>query len=88
MLFTHHSSRRYHMRLVCESRPLEKFIEARVCGELASSAVIVPDREDKGEGVYIVRFSMYLPHAIALRASLTPGTLALDDRVFRLFQHT
>ena len=30
---------------------------------------------------------MYLPHAIALRASLTPGTLALDDPVFRLFQH-
>ena len=30
---------------------------------------------------------MYLPHAIALRALLTPGTLALDDPVFRLFQH-
>ena len=31
---------------------------------------------------------MYLPPAIALRASLTPGpTLALDDRVYRLFQH-
>ena len=29
---------------------------------------------------------MYLPHAIALWASLAPGTLALDDRVFRLFQ--
>ena len=61
-------------------------IEAHVCGELASSAVIVPGRKDKGTGVYIVRFFMYLPHAIALRASLTPGTLALDDPVFRLFQ--
>ena len=61
-------------------------IEARVCGELASSAAIVPDQEDKGEGVYILRFSMYSPHAIALHASLTPGTLALDDCVFRLFQ--
>ena len=61
-------------------------IEACVCGELASSATIVPDREDKGEGVYILGFSMYLPHAIALQASLTPGTLALDDRIFRLFQ--
>ena len=30
---------------------------------------------------------MYLPHAIALRASLAaPGTLALDDHVYRLFQ--
>ena len=63
------------------------FIEARVRGELASSAAIVPDREDKGEGVYILRFSMYLPHAIALRASLVPGTLVLDDPIFRLFQH-
>ena len=55
-------------------------IEARVHGELASSAAIVPGREDKGKGVYIRRFSMYLPHAIALRASLAPGTLAFDDR--------
>ena len=33
------------------------------------------------EGAYIYyEFSMYLPHAIALRASLAPGTLAFDDR--------
>ena len=53
------------------------YIEARIRGELASSAAIVPGREDKGKGVYIRRFFMYLPHAIALRASLAPGTLAL-----------
>ena len=63
----------------CYSAP--GIIEAHVCGELASSAVIVPGRKDKGTGVYIVRFFMYLPHAIALRASLAPGTLAFDDPV-------
>ena len=63
-------------------------VEARDRGELASSAAIVPGRKDKGEGVYSVRFSMYLPHAIALRASLAPGTLAFNDRVYHLFQHS
>ena len=48
---------------------------------------MVPDREDKGEGVYIQGIFVYIPHAIALRASFAPGTLALDDRVYRLFQH-
>ena len=57
----------------------ERSVEARDRGELASSAAIVPGRKDKGEGVYRVPSSMYLPHAIALRASLAPGTLALDD---------
>ena len=33
-----------------------------------------------------MRFSMYLHHVIALWALLAPGTLALDDPVFRLFQ--
>ena len=30
---------------------------------------------------------MYLPHAIALRASLAPGTLAFNNRIYHLLQH-
>ena len=48
--------------------------------ELVSSAVIVPGQRDKA-GIYIYQFSMYLPHAVALRASLT-----LDDRIYHLYQ--
>ena len=62
-------------------------IEARVRGELASSAAIVPGREDKGKGVYILRvFDVFTsrdcPSGIAR---------ARDTRVrrslYRLFQH-
>lgn len=30
---------------------------------------------------------MYLPHAIALQALLTPGTLVHDNCIYHLFQH-
>ena len=46
--------------------------------ELASSAAIVPGQLDKAD-IYIFRFSMYLPHTVALWASL-------DDRIYHLYQ--
>ena len=65
----HYMIKRLYSRCIC--------VGARDHGELASSAAIVPDREWIGGGVYKSWIFVYVPHAIALRASSAPGTLAL-----------
>ena len=50
-----------------------------MCSWRASKLGHDSDQQDKGERHIKHRFSMYLPHAIALWALLMPRTLGLDD---------
>ena len=62
-------------------------IEARVRGELASSAAIVPGREDKGKGVYILRvFDVFTSCADCPSGIARARDTRVRRSLYRLFQ--